>query len=89
MKGPEVWFVLTPPALATLATLLNLRRVSYKAGNATRKDLLGTELPVPCPDVWALTVMSWVSSERYQFWSPLCQKERISIKNKAILFINA
>lgn len=51
-KGAEVWFPLTPPALATLSTLLNLRRVSYKAGKVAGKDLWGHRFPflVGCLD---------------------------------------
>lgn len=67
LKRPEVWFVLTPSALATLATLLNLRRVNYKAGNVTRRDLLGTRLPIPRLDVLTLIFMSWISPEQSQF----------------------
>lgn len=56
LQGAEVWLVLTPPSLATLATLLNLRRVNYKAGNVIRKDLLGTQLPAH-PDMRTLIFM--------------------------------
>lgn len=56
LKGAEVWLVLTLLALATLATLRNLSRVNYKAGNVIRKDLLGTQLPAH-PDAWTLIFM--------------------------------
>lgn len=83
-KGAEVWLVLTPLALATLATLLNLRKVNYKAGNVIRKDLLGTQLPVH-PDAWTLIFMFGISFPQSQFLVYIVLEGEGKHKNKAIL----